>query len=137
LPGLADPTDLSGVVGEPKVADPDLGRLHAGESEPQHQLVPHADLAVAPASGEELSERLVVGEPAGRVLGLHLGVEAGDSTKGLVRSVSTSTMAGSASPWRTHHRRNVVTRDNRFRTVLLATGSGIPAHRRRTSASVS
>lgn len=42
------------------------------------------NLAVAPAGDEQLSEGLVVGEPACRVLGLDLAVEAGHTTQRVV-----------------------------------------------------
>jgi hypothetical protein len=56
----------------------DLGRPQPGQAQAQHQLVAPADLPVPGAGAEQPPEGLVVGEPAGRMLGLDLAVEAGD-----------------------------------------------------------
>ena len=53
----------------------DLGRSDPGQAQVQDELITHADVPVSLAASEQPPESLLVGEPAGRVLGLDLAVE--------------------------------------------------------------
>ena len=122
------------MIPEAKIAEAqgdDLRRSHAGEAETEHQLVAEADLPVAPAGREQLPEGLLMGQPAGWVLALDLAVEAGDPPERVVPvGERLDERAGRPSPAGRTSGGTCVTRERRFRTVLLATGrseAGAPA----------
>ena len=104
---------------------------HSGQPEPQHQLVPNATLGSV-AGRQEPAVGLVLSEAG--FFPSNLPYSGGVARSGLSRLPSSSTSAVPASPWRTHHRRNVQALARRPRRVLLARAW---ATHRFTAASVS
>ena len=82
----------------------DLGRPHARQAEPQHELVAPADVGLV-ARAEQRPVGLRVRQHRAGHLPWSFPYNGGLSRSELSRLCSSSTSDASASPWRTHHLR--------------------------------